>query len=480
MGRRAIQGRVRVALSGLAVALLLAGVVGLGAIDGAASPLGLRPAGSASVPRAAPAGPVHRPTGAGTAAGGPVGGPAGGATGRLAPILAQLDATLGGRAGCVAVEVAGSPAVTSGAGSGAGAALAPASAQKLLVAAAALATLGPQHRFVTEVMASEPVVHGVAPHLWLVGSGDPMLATDAYLGLVLTHSHVPNPPVTPLDWLAQALRRAGISSVPTGISGDDSLLSQRRYLPTWKPVYLSEGDVGPLSALSLDEGWAHWLSSWVPVADPPAYAAAGLSGLLRADGVAVGPTGPDGLAPVGAHPVASVTSAPLSAIVAYMLATSDNHIAELLTRLVGAAVTGRGTTPAGTAAVLSVAAGLGVPTAGAVMVDGSGLSPENRATCPELLAAYELRHRPALAAITSGVPVAGRTGTLYDLWQGPPLGGRLAVKGGWIDGVASMVGTFDGRRPVDFALMMNGSFDYPTALSVQTRAADAIAAWADR
>ncbi|MHB1912449.1 MAG: D-alanyl-D-alanine carboxypeptidase, partial [Acidimicrobiales bacterium] len=223
-----------------------------------------------------------------------------------------------------------------------------------------------------------------------------------------------------------------------------------------------------------------WLWPWVPVGDPPAYAAARLSGLLRADGVAVGPTGPDGSAPAGTHPVASVTSAPLSAIVAYMLATSDNHIAELLTRLVGLAVTGRGTTTAGTQAVLSVASRLGVPTAGAVMVDGSGLSPENRATCPELLAAYELRHRPDLAAIAAGVPVAGRTGTLYDLWQGPPLGGRLAVKGGWIDGVASMVGTFQGRRAVDFAWVVNGSFDYPTALSMQTRAADAIAAWADR
>ena len=466
------------ALSGLAVALVLAGVAGLGAIDGAASSPALRPAGSASLPRslaAGPAGLVHRPAGAGASARGSLGGTAA-VTAALAPILAQLDATLGGRAGCAGVEVPGAPALTTDAG----AALAPASAQKLLVAAAALATLGPEHRFVTEVVASEPVVHGVAPHLWLVGSGDPMLATDAYLGLVLTHSHVPDPPVTPLSWLVQALRRAGISSVPSGISGDDGLLSQRRYLPTWKPVYVSEGDVGPLSALSLDEGWAQWLSSWVPVADPPAYAATGLSGLLRADGVGVGPTGPDGPAPAGARPVASVTSAPLSAIVAYMLATSDNHVAELLTRLVGAAVTGRGTTAAGAAPVLSVASGLGVPTAGAVMVDGSGLSPENRATCPELLAAYELRHRPDLSAIAAGVPVAGRTGTLYDLWQGPPLGGRLAVKGGWIDGVASMVGTFDGRRPVDFALMLNGSFDYPTALSVQTRAADAIAAWADR
>lgn len=479
MGRRAIQGRVQVALGVLAGALLLAGAagaIGVGAI-GASSPRGSHAARSASLPRSARGGPDGRPTGAAGAnagaAGGAVGGPAGAA---LAPVLAQLDAALGGRAGCAAVEIPGAPAVTTGDAAG----LAPASAQKLLVAAAALASLGPDHRFVTEVVASGPVVHGVAPHLWLVGAGDPMLATDAYLGLVVTHSHVPDPPVTPLSWLAQALRRAGIASVPSGISGDDGLLSQQRYLPTWKPVYLTEGDVGPLSALSLDEGWAQWLSAWVPQADPPAFAATGLSDLLRGDGVVVGPTGPDGPAPAGAHPVATVTSAPLSAIVAYMLATSDNHVAELLTRLVGRAITGRGTTSAGTAAVLSVDARLGVPTAGAVMVDGSGLSPQNRATCPELLAAYELGRRPGLSAIATGVPVAGRTGTLYDLWRAPPLGGRLAVKGGWIDGVASMVGTFAGRRPVDFALVVNGSFDYPTALSVQTEAAGDIAAWADR
>ena len=87
------------------------------------------------------------------------------------------------------------------------------------------------------------------------------------------------------------------------------------------------------------------------------------------------------------------------------------------------------------------------------------------------MAAYELRRRPDLSAIATACRWPGAPAPSTTCGRVHPSGGHLAVKGGWIDGVASMVGTLAGRRPVDFALVMNGAFDYPTALSVQTRAA---------
>ncbi|HZU71317.1 MAG TPA: D-alanyl-D-alanine carboxypeptidase [Acidimicrobiales bacterium] len=456
------------AAAGGAVVLLLAGitVAAIGRVSPAQTPVGhtvrhrSRPVAAPTTAPTPP--PVSAPP---TTAAPPPPDPA------IAAMAGRLVAAMGANPSCVLVRRGSTTLVDEGAG----AALAPASTQKLVVGAAALATLGTDYRFVTRVVSDTPVVNGHAGHLWLVGSGDPLLATDAYLGLVLTHSHYPGPPVTPLDWLARALRQAGVTSSP-GIAGDDSLLSDQRWLPTWPQQYLAEGDVGTLSALSLDEGWTSWLHPWVPVADPPAHAASALAGLMAAQGVSLGPVGPDSTAPVHAVTVATVTSAPLADIVSYMLATSDNHVAELLTRTVGRVAGASGTTSAGTAAVLRTAHRLGVPTSGAVMVDGSGLSPEDRATCSELLSAYQLSGR--FPALRSGLPVAGRTGTLYDLWNTAPLAGHVVAKGGWIDGVAGLVGTVEIGRGLDFAFLVNGNFGYPGAVGMETAALDALASYA--
>lgn len=389
-------------------------------------------------------------------------------------LVAQLRAALDGKVGCALASQGGRTVAIVGGG----VALAAASTQKLVVAASALGALGPGFRFVTRVEAPGPVTAGVAPHLWLVGEGDPMLSTAGYGALVVKDDHYGAPaPLTPLEGLAQAIHAAGIVSVPGGISGDESRLSSERYLPTWKPVYLREDDVGPLSALSLNEGWQQWTGQTLPAVDPPAYAASALTALLRPEGIATGAPGPDGPAPPGALTVATISSAPLAQIVAYMLATSDNHVAELLTRELGLSIEGQGTTAAGTAAVLSEAARLGLAMAGVTMVDGSGLSPQNRSTCAELLSAYALGARPAFGALRVGLPVAGRSGTLYRQWRGTPLAGRVLAKTGWIDGAAAIVGTVGGREPVDFAFAVNGTFSYAAAVAMQTQALNALLAF---
>lgn len=396
-------------------------------------------------------------------------------TGSIPALVAQLKAAIGADAGC-ALAVQGGRTLAS---VGTGTPLATASTQKLVVSAAALGVLGPDYRFVTRVVAAAPPVGGRVARLWLVGSGDPTLSTGGYRAQVARTDHYGRPaPFTPLEWLASAVRSAGVTSDPGGISGDATLLSQEAYLPTWKEEYMDEDDVGPLSALSVDEGWANFTTAYAPATNPPADAAADLSSALSHDGVAVGPVGPDGAAPAGAVTIATVTSAPLSELIPYMLATSDNHMAELLTRLVGLKVYGQGTTAAGTKAVLAEAARLGIPTAGAVMVDGSGLSTENRATCPELLAAYRLGAQPSFSGLWSGLPVAGRTGTLYMQWAGTPLAGRVVAKTGWIDNAAAIVGTVEGADPVEFAFAINGSFDYGVSEAAEGAALNDLLAYA--
>ena len=451
-----------------------AGLVVVLAAAGAAVATSSGPAPSVRRAAALPAPPAPTTTTAPVAAG-----PASTTTSStLAPsqtrVISQLAAAMGGTVGCAVAQAPGGPLLSVQPG----VSLATASTQKLVVGAAALAALGPDYRFVTRVEAAAAPVNGAVARLWLVGSGDPTLSTGGYRSQAARTDHYAAPaPFTPLEWLASAVRAAGVQSVPAGVVGDASLLSQQAYLSTWKQMYLDEYDVGPLSALSLDEGWARFGDRYAPASDPPAATVGNLIGLLRGDGVAMGGIAPDGPAPAGAVTIASVTSAPLAQIVAYMLATSDNHIAELLTRTVGLHLLGHGTTAAGVQAVMTQARLLGLPMDGVHMVDGSGLSDGNRSTCPELLSAYRLGDQSRFSALWSGLPVAGRSGTLYRQWAGTPLAGRVVAKTGWIDGVAAIVGTVTGPHPVQFALAMNGPFNYAQAEARQYQALDALLAY---
>ena len=153
-----------------------------------------------------------------------------------------------------------------------------------------------------------------------------------------------------------------------------------RYLPQWTPADVASGNASPLSALDLNQGWQGFTSGYVPAADPPAFAAGQLSRLLALRGVAAPPVpAPDAVAPTGTV-LATVQSVPLGQIVTAMLRSSDNHTAEMLALELGRRVEGEGSTAAGLRAVAQVDQGLGIPTGGLTLVDGSGLSHDDRAT----------------------------------------------------------------------------------------------------
>ena len=64
---------------------------------------------------------------------------------------------------------------------------------------------------------------------------------------------------------------------------------------------------------------------------------------------------------------------------------------------------------------------------GVRLVDGSGLSSDNRVTCAALLAVLQ---RAGDGALPDGLPVAARTGTLIDEFTESPMEGRLIAKTG--------------------------------------------------
>jgi D-alanyl-D-alanine carboxypeptidase/D-alanyl-D-alanine-endopeptidase (penicillin-binding protein 4) len=337
-------------------------------------------------------------------------------------------------------------------------ALAPASTQKLLVAAAALDVLGPDHRFVTSVVATQRPVNGIVPQLWLVGGGDPVLSSPSYTGWLIQNRLTGGFAVTTqLTTLAAQLAAAGVRSVPGGIHGDGNRYAGPAILPTWSPIDVQEGDVAPLSGLEVDDSLDRWGPD-VEDPDPPAHAAGVLAQLLQSDGVAA-TQGVDAVAPAGGVVLAAVQSPPLSDIVTAMLRESNNTTAEMLTKELDIAAGGTGTTAGGDAVIEREAAHLGLPTAGLSLVDGSGLSPENRVSCATLLGALQLSSRPGLSSLGM-LSVAGEFGTLYNRFLGTPAVGHLEAKTGNIVGVIGIVGRMDEHQPVSFAFLINGPFAY--------------------
>ena len=363
----------------------------------------------------------------------------------------RLDAVLAGRPqSCLTVdEVRGSTIYSQRSDLP----LIPASNLKLLTATAVLDRMAPTDRFQTELRAAAPPSNGVINgDVWLVGAGDPLLATADFAAQG-GYEHQPRAS-TALEDLANRLAAAGVHQVQGRILGDESRYDAQRVVPTWSPSYLTDGEVGPMSALTVNDNLSQWTPKEVPASSPPANAAAVLARLLQQRGVQVGGTG-EGTAPPTATAVASVDSAPVGDVVGETLAQSDNLAAELLTKELGRRFGEGGTTVAGVAVTRADLVRLGMPTAGVIMVDGSGLDRSDRATCQVLLSAVE-RGGPE-GPLARGLPVAGNTGTLLHRFQGTPLIGQVRAKTGTLNGAAAFTGWLatDQRSQIAFSFIVN-------------------------
>ena len=337
----------------------------------------------------------------------------------------------------------------------------PASTMKVLTGIAALEALGAEHTFRTEAR----LVDG---RLWLVGGGDPLLATPEYAATF------PNQPqtFTNFEQLAQSIVDAGVRDIPAGVWGDESRYDTERFVASWKPVYITENDISPVSALTVNDSFFQYRPLPRKQTDRPAlHAAAVLTGLLRARGVTVAEPG-EGVAPA-APAVASVVSPPLTEVVGQMLRESDNMTAELLVKEVGKKVSSRGTWPDGVAAIRETLDAAGYDADGYQAVDGSGLDVSDRLSCGLLMDALD--QVGTSSAIASGFAVAGETGTLARRFVDNPAAGRLRAKTGSLNFVVGLTGFVDTApgRVLEFALLAN---DLPDRLDSGRRLQESVGA----
>ena len=374
------------------------------------------------------------PSRAGAVAGAALGGPVDPAAVRRAVGRLLEDPDLGPR---VAVQVRGLADGATAFSSGP-AQVTPASTMKLLTATGALASLGPDHRFSTSVVAGER-----SRDVVLVGGGDPLLARmpdgDAY------------PARADLATLARATARElrGLGRTRVRLGYDTSLFSGPAVNPAWRPSYVSEDVVSPISALWVDAGRVG-ADEVARSADPASSAAVVFARLLKKHGITV--TGRPVPAPVQpeAATYATVRSAPLAQIVQWVLEASDNEGAEVLLRHVALAAGRPGSFDAGVDALREVLARLEVDTTGDRLLDGSGLARASSLSPDTLLAVLEVaasREHPELRPVVAGLPVAGFTGSLtYRFTTGEEAGlGRVQAKTGTLTGVHGLAGVVTDR-----------------------------------
>ena len=326
----------------------------------------------------------------------------------------------------------------------------PASVTKLLTAAAALEGLGQDTRLRTSVLADAAPVDGVvAGKLWLVGGGDPVLGTDAWARRSGGQSSL----YTSLDALADRVLAAGVRQVEGGVAGDESRYDRDRYVDSWPARLIADGEAGPLSALTVNDGFRVWGHPGIPFADPPTDAAALFTELLVARGVAISTPPARGTA-AGAVHIAGIESAPVGELVRAMLRDSDNGTAELLVKELGLRSYGDGSTAAGVRALRNALRQSGAPLQGVVIADGAGLSDAARLTCRSLTTLLAVRS----ADLAGRLPVAGREGTLARRFLNSPVAGRLRAKTGSLDGVAALAGYADnaGGATLSFSYIING------------------------
>jgi serine-type D-Ala-D-Ala carboxypeptidase/endopeptidase (penicillin-binding protein 4) len=297
----------------------------------------------------------------------------------------------------------------------------PASTQKLLVGGAALDVLGADHVFTTSVAAMPPVDGVVDGDLFLIGGGDPLLTSDDY---PIGDDRSPAVNTTSLDALADAVAAAGISSIRGAVVGDGSRYDDQFVIDSWA-ADAAFVDAGPYDALLVND--SRVLGRSGRQMDPNEAGAREFARLLEARGIRVSGGSRSGVADPAAPVIGRVDSAPLSAVVDEMLLTSDNNTAEMLLKELGFADTGEGTLGSGLTVLDRTLRSWGVPMDGVRLVDGSGLSADNRTTCAALLAVLQ---RAGDGPLPAGLPVAGRSGTLADEFVDSPMAGRMIAKTG--------------------------------------------------
>lgn len=379
----------------------------------------------------------------------------------------------------------------------------PASCVKIVTAAAALSTLGPDYRFTTKFQTDAPPEQGTIKNLYIRGDGDPFFVTQEIWRML------------------GRLRQVGIKQISGDLVIDESFFdaytyprqtdeSKRAYAAATSAVAVNFNSISIMIAPGTKQGEAALVtidppndyiqlknevktgsklnvkidqsvgedseivlvSGSIPlkttakafyrnVFEPTLYAGSVIHSLLLQHGITVSGKIRGGKTPEGAHFLFQEPSKPLGLIIRDMNKFSNNFVAEQLLKHMGAVRKGEpGTTSKGVEVLQEYLALIGIPKGSYTVENGSGFSNVTRLSARQLVkvltSAYEdFSIRPDLLASFS---ILGVDGTMKQ-WSHPSfLRGRVRAKTGTLGGVSSLAGYIPARdgEVEAFAILANG------------------------
>ena len=198
----------------------------------------------------------------------------------------------------------------------------------------------------------------------------------------------------------------------------------------------------------------------VDVLDPALYCGTLLREMLAKRGVPLQGTVRYGEVPEAAVEISQHVSPPLARILRDMNKPSDNLIAELLLKTIGAEIKGTpGTGEKGLGAINEFLGEIGMDTRGYALADGSGVSRYNLVTASLLtdLLVYMFRNFAVMPEYLASLPVGGVDGTLTRRMRGMTAEGVLRAKTGTLRGITTLAGytaTADGET-VAFSILVS-------------------------
>ena len=297
----------------------------------------------------------------------------------------------------------------------------PASSTKILTAAAALSTIGPETRLATTATLS-------GDRLTLVGGGDVLLTTGTP-----EPGNVRQASLTDLAaQTATALKAAGTTEVSLAVDG--SLFTSTGYSDEWDDR--DRNWVMPIAAIAVDLGW---IEGTTYESDPALAAARIFAEELSSQGITVAGEPAHGTSPEDATQVGAIRSAPVAEIVRYMLKVSENSVTEVMGLLTAVFSDHPATFAGSSAAIKDALTERGLPTESLRLGDACGLSTNNAITSDLLAETVRLSlSEPSLTSMISSFPVTYLDGTLAD--RGQSAAGLVRAKTGTLVTVVSLTG----------------------------------------
>lgn len=389
----------------------------------------------------------------------------------------------------------------------------PASNMKLLTTGAALYHLGPQFRFPTEFYSDTRLRRGHIRNLWIKGYGDPVLVTEE------------------MEKIVDALYKKGLRVVEGSIYADDTYFDRKNKMtyqyskkteahevvtgalsfnfnslhfllspakkigdqplltlkpPTSFVEIVNEAETSARrsrlkieSEVEFDSTRRLRVRGRLPrryrqfsmrkvIRDPALYTGTILKDFLEARGIEVKGRVKRRKVPSSASVIYQYDSPPLNEILQGLNKFSNNFTAEQIVKVMGAKKYGPpGSLKKGSKVMENYLLHTGIPPGSYKIVNGSGLSKDNRLSAAQIVRVLETSYRYHFANdFISSLSISRVDGTLKDRFRKTPLKGLIWAKTGSLAFINTLSGyLMINKVPIAFSILMN---DFSTSLkSVQ-------------